>query len=131
MSYDNPMTCMYNFPLMDFGAAAGDTILYVGGPGGKQGRLKSIGVSTTEVFACDATPANVKVGTAADPDAYGLLNIADGTAVNTVFNEAADTDAIIAADIAENTQVMITLDEGTDGTAVTGQGYPFVIIDWF
>ena len=131
MPYDNPMTCCYNFPLMDFGATAGDTLHYITGPAGKQGRLKSISVAATEVFACSTKAANVKVGTAADPDAYGQLNVADGTADNAAFNEGDDTDAIISAAIAADTAVMITLDEGTDASAVTGQGHPTVIIDWY
>jgi hypothetical protein len=131
MPYDNPMTCCYNFPVMDFGATAGDTTHYLSGPAGKKGMLRSISVSTSEAFLCDTKAANVQVGTVGDPDAYGKLNIADGTAVNTVFNEGDDTDAIIAADIAADTQVMVVLDEGTDGSGVTGIATPTVIIDWY
>lgn len=140
--YDNPDTLCYNFPNFDFGGVAGDTVHSLGGPAGKKGKLREVGVATTEVFACDATNAFVKVGTSADDDAYGLLTIADLTADNTVFNSGDDTDAIIkdttstaipqpTVDIPAGTNVHVTLVEGTDGTAVTGQGYPYVIIDWF
>ncbi|MCK5517188.1 MAG: hypothetical protein KAI39_09965 [Desulfobulbaceae bacterium] len=131
MAYDNPDTVGYNFALMDFGAASGDTLHYISGPAGKKGMLRSISIAATEIFACDATNADVKVGTVADPDAYGMLVIADATASGAVFNEGDDTDAIISAAIPADTVVMVTLNEGTDGTAVTGQGTPHVIIDWY
>lgn len=131
MSYSNPQTCMYNFPNMDFGAVAGNTTHPIAGPQGKKGRLIEVGVVTTEVFADDATTAQVHVGIVGDTDAHALLNIADSTATNTVFNTKDDTDAIIDADLDADTTLLVTLVEGTDGTAVTGQGYPYVIIDWY
>ncbi len=131
MSYDSPMTIGYNFALMDFGATAGDTIHYISGPAGKRGMLRSVSVAVTEVFACSTKAGNVQVGNVSDDDAYGKLNIADGTAANTVFNEGDDTNAIISAAIAADTVVKVTLDEGTDASAVTGQGTPHIIIDWF
>jgi len=132
MSYSNPTSGTHMDPagIADFGDGAATTF-YISGPAGKQGKLRSISVSTTEAFLCDLTEANVAVGTAADADAYGLLNITDGTAVNTVFNETNDTDAIIAADIAADTQVLVTITNGTDGTGVTGKGQVTVYIDWF
>ena len=131
MSYSNPQTLCYNFPLMDFGAAAGDTLHYIGGPAGKVGRLRDIGVavSATEAFAGTTKDANVKVGTTADPDAYGQLNIPSGQAASSICNTTVDPNAVISAAIAADTEILITLDEAT-GTP-TGQGHPYVIIDWF
>jgi hypothetical protein len=131
MAYDKQLAMCYNFAEMDFGAASGATVHTICGPLGKQGRLLDIAVATSEVFACDATVASVAVGTSADADAYGLLNIADGTADNAVFNSVDDTDAVIAADIPANTAIHVTLTEGTDSTAVTGKGFPMVFINWF
>ena len=131
MSYDNPRSLMYNFPEMDFGATAGATVHTIAGPLGMKGVLVDVGVASSEVFACDATVAHVQVGTSADADAYGKLQVADGTADNSVFNSVDDTDAVIAADIPANTAIHVTLTEGTDGTAVTGKGFPYVVIDWY
>ena len=129
MSYSNPQTCMYNFPNMDFGAAAGTTVHSIAGPAGKKGRITDVGVATTEVFVTATTLAHVQVGTSADADAYAKLNIPTASADNTVVNSADDTDAIIDADIPADTCVHVTLTEGT-GASLTGQGYPYVIIDW-
>lgn len=130
MSYSNPINGAHNFPLMDFGDAAGDTTHRIAGPAGKKGRLQSIAVATAEAFVCPTTPATVLVGTPSDPDAYGQLEIATATANNVVFNDGDDTDAIIDADIPADTVVLVTLVEGT-GTGLTGQGFPTVYIDWY
>ena len=139
--YDNPDTCCYNFAVMDFGAAAGNTVHRIGGPAGKKGKLREVGVAVSEAFVTVTTLAQVQVGTAADNDAYGLLNIPTGSAVNTVVNSTDDTDAIIkdtsgtavpnpTVDIPAETCVLVTLVEGTGG-GLTGQGNPYVIIDWY
>jgi len=130
MSYSNPKTCVYNFPNMDFGAAAGATTHSLGGPSGMKGRLVEVGVAATEVFVTATTLAHVQVGTSADLDAYAKLNIPTASADNTVINSGDDTDAIIDADIPADTCVHVTLTEGT-GASLTGQGYPYVIIDWY
>ena len=129
-SYDNPIHGVYNFAEMDFGAAAGATTHTIAGPAGMKGRLIDIAVGTSEVFETVTTLAHVQVGTAADLDAYGKLNIPTGAADNTVVNKLDDTDAIIEPDIPAGTAVHITLTEGT-GAALTGKGYPTVYIDWF
>ena len=131
MPYNEPQSLVYNFPEMDFGATAGDTVHRLAGPEGKKGRLKSVGVVATEEFLCDSTNAQIKVGTTSDDDAYALLNITDELADGARCNEADDTDAIIDADIPADGVVEVTLVEGTDGTGVTGKGYPYVIIDWY
>ena len=130
MAYDIPISGSYNFAEMDFGAAAGATTHKIGGPAGMKGRLKGIGVAISEATVFATTLGHVQVGTTADADAYGKLNIATGTAVNTVFNEGDDTDAIISADIPADTIVVITLTEGT-GAGLAGKGFPCVHIDWY
>jgi len=128
--YDNPDTCCYYLGNMDFGAASGVTEHRIAGPAGKQGKLREISVTLSEIAAWTTTDGLVNVGTAADIDAFGLLSITTATAINTVFNTADDTDAIIDADIPANTAVLVTLTEGTGGS-LTGIGDVMVIIDWF
>ncbi len=131
MSYDNPRSLNYDFATMDFGAATGSpTVHKIAGPAGKQGRVIEVGVVTSEATVFATTLGTVEVGTSADADAFAKLNIATGTATNTKFNTGDDTDAIISADIAADTLVYVTLTEGT-GSGLTGQGAPYVIIDWF
>jgi len=122
---------MYNFAIMDFGASAGATTHQIAGPSGLVGRLVEIGVTTTEAFLDDTLEAAVELGIIGDLDAHAKLNITDATAINVVFNSGDDTDAILDADIPADTALQLTLTEGTDGSGVTGQGQPYVIIDWF
>lgn len=129
-TYDNPMSCMYNFANMDFGAAAGTTIHRISGPTGHKGVLKEIGVVLGEATVFATTLGFVEVGSASDADAYGKLQIPTASAVNTTVNTADDTDAIISAAIAADACVLVTLTEGT-GAGLTGQGNPYVIIDWY
>jgi len=124
------MSLMYNFPNMDFGAAAGNTTHWIAGPAGKKGKLKEVGVITTEATVFATTLGKVQVGIATDLDAHAELNIATATAIKTVFNSGDDADAIIDEDIDADTALAVTLIEGT-GAGLTGQGYPYVIIDWY
>lgn len=128
--YDAPWTAVYNFPNMDFGAAAGTTVHSIAGPAGMQGRLVEVGVVTTEATVFATTLGMVYVGTFADTDKYAILNIATGVADNTVFNTKNDADAILIPTIPKDTALAVTLTEGT-GAGLTGQGYPYVIINWF
>ncbi len=130
MSYSEATHSTYEFANMDFGAAAGATYHRISGPTGKQGRLKEVGVVLGEATVFATTPGIVEVGTAADPDAYAKLNIATAQAANTTFNSGDDSDAIIDADIAADACVVVKLTEGT-GAGLTGQGNPYVMIDWF
>lgn len=131
MSYSNPQTCMYNFPNMDFGASSGATTHSIAGPAGKKGRIVEVGVAVTEATVFATTLGHVQVGTSADLDAYAKLNIPTASADNTVVNTADDTDAVLDADIpSTDVCIHVTLTEGT-GASLAGQGYPYVIIDWF
>jgi hypothetical protein len=129
-TYDKPLAVAYNFPNMDFGASSGATVHTIAGPAGMKGRLLDIAVGVTEVFETVTTLAHVQVGTSADADAYGKLNIPQASADNTVVNSTDDPDAILVADIPAETAVHVTLTEGT-GASLTGQGYPTVYIGWY
>ena len=132
MAYDVAFIDEHNFDLYDFGANA-DEVISFRGPPGYQGTVLNIGVSVTEAFACTTTPAQVLVGTAADPDAYGRLNIADLAADVDFFDVSDDTDAISAAAVAlipADQLIQVTLVQSTDNTADTGQGHPRITIFW-
>ena len=113
MSYDNPRRLMYSFGEHDFGA--GSESLSIKGPVGLKGTLKSIQCNATETFTATTTAGFVRVGTAADNDAYGELNLATTADTDTV-SEADDTNAVLAEAIPEDTQVEITLVAPTGGT---------------
>jgi len=128
--YDNPLTAVYNFPNMDFGGSSGTTIHKIAGPAGMKGRLIEVGAVITEATVFATTLGKVEVGDSTDADEYAALNIATATANHAVFNTKDDTDCIIDATIPADTAVLVTLTEGT-GAALAGQGYPYVIINWF
>ena len=86
MSYSNPQTGIYQFANFDFGASAGAQTQRIAGPAGKKGWLRDIGVAVSEATVFATTLGHVQVGTAADLDAYGKLNIATAQAINTVYN---------------------------------------------
>lgn len=124
--YDNPQTVTYSFGEHDFGAA-GDALAIKGLPG-KKGKIRDIGVAVTETFNAVTTSAFIRLGTAADPDAYAELAL--GTAADTnYFNVLDDTDAIIAADVPASTQIEVAFVAPTGGTPA-GKGYVNIVIDW-
>ena len=121
-SYDDVRLMSFTFPEWDFGD--GDTVdnLSFRLPTGRPGRLVKIGVMVSETFACDSTAAQVEIGTAADPDAYAKLVIADGAADVDFFDETDDTDAIISGDIAADTLIEVTPTAGADSSTAAGKG---------
>lgn len=131
-NYANKKFMRMTLPLFDFGGGAAETFSFRlpvqddGSP--SVGQLVGIGVMVTEVFATDTTTGSVAVGTAADADAYGILNVPDGAADNDCIDKTDDTDAIVSASIAASTLVRVTLTNGTDASAVTGQGIPYIDI---
>lgn len=129
-TYDNPVTINHTFGLFDFGGAAVE-ILSFKGPPGKVGVIKQIGVSVIEAFLVDTGVGRVRVGTAADNDAYAELNIPDAVADEAYFSQVDDTDAIKALTIPADQLVEVNLVNGTDGSGVTGQGWINILIDWF
>jgi len=127
MSYSNPMVVTYVLPAVDFGA--GTTGHAIKAPAGyENGRLIDVGVAVTETFNQVTTPGYVRVGTAADPDAYAELNMGAAAATN-FYNTQDDTDAIINADV-DNTQLEVACVAPTGGTPA-GIGTVHVTIAWF
>lgn len=128
--YDNPITLRYDLPLKDFGAAVGVETHPIKGPAGRQGVIRNIGVDITEATVFATTLGIVQVGKAGTLGAYATLNIPTASAINTTVDESVDTDAITSAAIPADTQILITLTEGT-GAGLAGQGYPYLVIDWY
>ena len=114
----------------DFGAGTG-TAWSFKGPKGKQGQLRNIGVHVKETFACDNTTGKVLVGTSADPNAYGQLEIADGTANTDTFNNVDDTDCVISQSLPEDTQIEVTFVQCVDSGTAAGKGRAYVEVDWY
>jgi hypothetical protein len=83
----------------------------------------------TETVAADTTAPTVKLGTAADDDAYANLVINAGAADNDCWDETDDTDAIISANIDADTLLKVTLTHAVDATAAAGAGVPFFVFE--
>ena len=131
MSYSNPITTrIQSGASQDLGNGT-PTVFSFKGPTGKKGTIIDVGIEVTETFACDGTEASFQVGTTGDADAYCKLNITDGTAITNTFNIQNDTDAIIAEAIPADTQIECLPVAGTDGSSVTGQGYTYVVVEWY
>jgi len=128
-SEQGPTTYTYVLSAVDFGA--GDTNHAIKAPGGyRQGRLIDVGVAVSETFTETTTQGFVRVGTAADPDAYAELQM--GTAAATDFyNTRDDTNAIIVDTIHDvATQLEVACIAPTGGTPA-GIGDVHIVIDWF
>lgn len=132
MSYDRPHREKYAYQF-DAGNNGNETYT-IKGPKGKAGRLYNWGVEgVTEAFTADA---QVSVGTAADPDAFGeeiAIGVLAADAVKTARVLYAEQDsgftALIGAsglDIPADTSVQLTI---TDD-ASAGIGSFFMVIDW-
>ena len=126
MAYDNPDRRLYQRQ-HDFGAAS--EIFSVRGPSGKQGILRLVAVAVTETFTATTTQGFVRVGTAADNDAFAELQM--GTAADEDYwdSDTDDTNAIIDSDIPADTLVEVNLVAPTGGTPA-GQGEVHIMIDW-
>lgn len=129
--YDNDKIYTITLPEWDFGD--GNTVDKVGAklPPGYKGDLIGIGVRVTETFAVDTTAAILKVGTAADDNAYAQLEIADATADTAFFDQTDDTDAIIAhtteGQIAAAEEFLIEGVAGADAGTAAGKGIPELV----
>jgi hypothetical protein len=129
MSYSEPVHETINLGSVDFGT--GGLITSFRAPAGyENGRILEVQARVTETFACDATPGTVSIGTAADPDAYALLNIADATAATDTFNSRDDSDAIIDADI-DDTQIEVVCAVGVDAGTEAGIADISIVVSWF
>lgn len=136
MSYDNPNRQKYSFGNFDFGGGANETFS-VKGPKGKAGRLWDYGVEgVIEVFEGTTTTPKIAVGTTSDPDAYGDELDLDGVADNdykSVRSTYAEHDTgfttqMVDRDLPADTEIYVTCTAGVGSP--TGQGVPFVVIDW-
>lgn len=133
MAYDEGIVVTYVFGVHDFGTA-GEALAIKPPAGYSRGRILDVGIAVTETFAGTSTSGFVRIGTAADPDAYAELNITaagDGAAADTnYFNTLDDPDAIIEADIPSATQLEVAFVAPTGGTAA-GMGFVHIVIRWY
>lgn len=130
MSYDNPKRQTYAFKF-DAGNNGNEEFV-IKGPKGKSGRLWDYGVyGVTEAFTADCT---IAIGTASDPNAYGLELPMDALAANgvkSVRTTYRETDAgfstyMVNRTLPKDTAVYLTVvDDSTSGI-----GEFFVTIDW-
>jgi hypothetical protein len=121
MAYDNPITISYQAQAATISAAA--TLLRGVGPAGKKGRLVDIGFVTTTGTTDAAT--ELRVGTVADPDAYGILSIpiqAAAAVTNGVTSYMTSANLIPA-----NSYFALA----SDGGCTAGAGTIILTIDWF
>lgn len=124
MSYADPNRKTYAFGVQDF--TAGETFT-IAQPSGKNGVLRSIDVQATVAFTADTTEGFVQVGTAADPDKYGVL--AMGTTAATA-GASTDQDGNALGDaVTIDEDVVVTLVAPTGGVPA-GSGAVQVVIDW-
>ena len=131
MSYSNPTDVVYQDSLVtDFGAGTGVAWSFKG-PKGKKGSLKNIGVHSTELFECDQTAAAVKIGTSADDDYYGKLNIAEATAATDTFNIQDDSDCVIIEALPADTQIEVTYTQCGDAGTAASKGNAYVEVEWY
>lgn len=128
--YDNDSIIVYTFDSLDFGDATGDEIRTFRLPPGYQGELVGVGVSITEAFVNASGDTTVEVGTIADPDAYGLLNVATAAADADFYDQTDDTDAVMTyAGATQETQIaadsLVAL-KTVGGAASAGKGIPIL-----
>ncbi len=127
MAYDKSEIITYSLGEHDFGA--GGDALAIKGPPGLTGRIKDIGVMVTETFTATTTPAFVRMGTGADPDAFAELSM--GVAADTdYYNTQDDTDAIIVEALPPDTQIEVALVAPTGGTPA-GKGFVNIAVEWY
>ena len=131
MSYSDPREYLYQDALKtDFGAGTGVAWSFKG-PSGKQGSLKNIGLHVTETFAGDQTTGKVLIGTSADPNYYGQLEITDAEAATEVFNNQDDTNCVIIEALASDTQIEVTYVQCVDSGTAAGKGNAYVEVEWY
>tara|TARA_R110000851_G_scaffold121083_1_gene249584 strand:- start:526 stop:891 length:366 start_codon:yes stop_codon:yes gene_type:complete len=121
MSYDNPLTITYQVQAATVSTAA--TLIRGVGPKGLKGRLVDIGFVTTTATTDAAT--ELRVGTVADPDKYGILSVPvqSAAAVTNGASKYTTTSNLIPAD----TYFALA----SDGASTAGAGTILVTIDWF
>jgi hypothetical protein len=73
----------------------------------------------------------VLVGTTADPNYYGQLEIADGTAATDTYNDQDDSDCVIIEALPADTQLEVTFVGVNDAGTDTGQGFVYFETFWY
>jgi hypothetical protein len=128
-TYDQPLVVTHVISDVDFGA--GDSAYAIKAPYGySRARLFDVGVLVTETFTNTTTAGFVRIGTAADADAYAELAMATAAATN-YYNTVDDTDAIINADIpTASTQLEVACIAPTGGTPA-GIGDVHIVIGYY
>lgn len=119
MSYSNPTTCCYQFPVETISAAA--ILQRIIGPSGLQGRLVDIGFVTT-TGTTDAS-STIDVGLTGDVDAFGTLTVPIQAAAAVTNGMTRGTDEDIPADT--------VLEVSANGECTAGAGDIIVVIDWY
>jgi len=131
MSYSNPIPLIYtNSTEGDFGDGT-PTAWSFKGPSGKQGMLKDIGLHITEAFNGDQVTGKVLVGTTADPNYYGQLEVTDGTAATETWNNQDDTDCVIIEALPADTQIEVTYIGTTDTGTNAGKAFNYIETFWY
>jgi len=131
MSYSNPLDyCYEDVAVTDFGAGTG-TAWSFKGPSGKQGSLTNIGLYITETFAGDQTTGKVLIGTTADPNYYGQLEIADTSAATNVYNDQDDSNCVLVEALPADTQIEVTYVQCVDSGTAAGKGNAYVEVSWY
>lgn len=127
MSYDNGLQIDYNFPAQDFGA--GDATRDITGPSGKRGRVKAVSLMATETFNAVTTSAKVRVGTAADDDAYLEYDVSTLAAGSGVV-KTDESGLTITADLPADTEARLSFIAPTGGVPA-GIADTVVTIVWY
>ena len=131
MSYSNPIPLVFtNSTAGDYGAGT-PTAWSFKGPSGKQGMLKDIGLHITETFNGDQVTGKVLVGTSADPNYYGQLEVTDGTAATETWNNQDDTNAVLVEALPADTQIEVTYVGTTDTGTNAGIAFNYIETFWY
>ena len=122
MNYDEGINAVaYHFPAVPIDTAA--VFGRIAGPAGKTGRL--IGIGTVITTATTVAAAELRVGTIADPDAYGTQAVAilSADALVNAFTDLTSDANLITADT--------VVELSSDGGATAGAGDVVIYINWF
>lgn len=140
-SYSNPLVITYPLQAgternIDFGDGSAPTATAIKVPAGaKYFKILDVNVQVVEVFATDTTLGRIRIGTAADADAFMEFGIPDASAATDAVGLRDDTDAILYSnglgEVDALTQLEVTFVNGTDSGTVTGQAAVDVTIGWW
>jgi len=127
MSYSDPRPYAYSFGEHDFGAAS--EAFVIRGPKGKQGSVKEVLLSATELFTNTTTEGIIELGSSAGTAEYvnmGLGTTADGAALRMTDTTA---DLVLEA-VPADTDIHVTFNAPTGGTPA-GKGFVQIMVEWY